>query len=249
MLTEDWTTELSTIPTLVDLEIAMRRVQNGKAIGPDRVPGEACKHHATEMAIATYAQALKLLAHSQEAWLHKGGLLVTAYKGRGPMDVCSSFRSLLISSHVGKTVRRTLRQLQYTTYEHWLHHTQIGGRKAFPAGAGVHVLRSYLRWKAHCNTSCAVVFVDFQEAFYRVLRPLVVGSGYSDETLAAIAARFGLSRTAFEELQGHLREPCAARRAGLLPHHCRALEALHDSTWFRLCGQKDFVRTEVGTRR
>eukprot|EP00438_Fugacium_kawagutii_P012983 Skav230934 [mRNA] locus=scaffold2774:74414:79357:- [translate_table: standard] len=248
MQSDSWEAALASVPTLTDLELAMRRVQSGKATGPDGICSETCKYHAAPMAVVTYSQVLKLLIHSQESWRHKGGVLVTAYKGKGPTNACASYRSLLISSHIGKTVHRTIRQSQYQTYEAWLHHTQIGGRRAFPVGAGVHLLRSYMRWKAAEGSSFGIIFVDLQEAFYRVLRPLVLEGGYSDRTLVGIVRRFGLGPSAFQDLQRHLREPPAVQRAGLQDHYRRALTALHENTWFQMRGQEDFTRTEVGTR-
>eukprot|EP00438_Fugacium_kawagutii_P008771 Skav211395 [mRNA] locus=scaffold1467:73053:76628:- [translate_table: standard] len=248
MCTQAWQAPLASIPSLTDLEVALRRVKGGKATGPDHVPSEACRHHVPAFAPALYGQVLKLLVHSQESLVHKGGYLVTAFKGKGAMTLCSSFRSLLISSHIGKAVHRTVRQCQYQIYEDWLYHTQIGGRKAFPVGAGVHILRSYMRWKASQGDSFAIIFIDLQEAFYRLLRPLVLQGGYSDATLAALIERFKLPASSVQDLRRHLCEAPVVHRAGLAPHYCRALAALHQNTWFQMQGQEDYTRTEVRSR-
>jgi hypothetical protein len=55
-----------------------------------------------------YPQLVKMIAHGQEHIGYKGGQLQPAYKGRGPMDSCQSYRSLLISSHLGKVLHRTI---------------------------------------------------------------------------------------------------------------------------------------------
>ena len=72
------------VPTLTELELAYRRVACKKATGPDGVPGELCRFHPELLAPATYTQMLKLILHGQEPLLFKGGLLVPAYKGKGP---------------------------------------------------------------------------------------------------------------------------------------------------------------------
>ena len=94
----DWLKELTTnqvepfkttaimLPSLADLELAYRRVAIGKATGPDQVPGELCHHAPSACARATYSSLWKLLLFGHEALQYKGGLLVHAYKGKGPTN-------------------------------------------------------------------------------------------------------------------------------------------------------------------
>ena len=108
------------VPTLTDMELACRRVACKKATGPDKVPGEVCRFHPELLAPVTYTQMLKLVLHGQEPLLFKGGLLVPAYKGKGPTYRVNSFRSLLISSHLGKVIHRCIRQHKADAYEKYL---------------------------------------------------------------------------------------------------------------------------------
>ena len=119
---------LSELPTLFDLECAFRHVRLGKATGHDQIPGELCHRFPEACATATYTHLLHLFLHGQEALVHKGGKLVTAYK-KGHRDTCSSYRSLLISSHVGKSLHRTLRQTQNHLYAAFMQDQQLGGRQ------------------------------------------------------------------------------------------------------------------------
>ena len=81
-----------------------------------------------------------------------------------------------------------------------------------------------------------------------MLRPLALDSPWTDEEIGSLAQRLGLSAGIMHELYDHLREPCAAERAGL-PYHVRNyLTALHCDTWFTMRGQTDFCRTSVGSR-
>jgi hypothetical protein len=68
------------VPTLVELERAFRRVKAGKAIGADDIPPELCHGQPATLASLTFTQVFKLVAHGQEALVHKGGLLVSAWK-------------------------------------------------------------------------------------------------------------------------------------------------------------------------
>ena len=101
-------------------------VRQGKAMGDDEAPPEICGGHPVQMARVTYPQLLKLALHGQEALIHKGGRLAIAHK-RGLTNACSSYRSLLISSHLGKSIHRALRQNQQDIYTQYMHGQQVGG--------------------------------------------------------------------------------------------------------------------------
>eukprot|EP00435_Cladocopium_sp_Y103_P029735 s3624_g7.t1 len=236
------------IPALVDLEVAYRRVRPGKAIGSDRVPPELCHAQPRHLARLTYTQLLKLVTHGQEALCHKGGQLVAAWKGKGSQAQCEAYRSLLISSHIGKTLHRALRDQQSATYEQFLHFEQLGGRKRVPVGIGLHHARASLRRAHQRGWSSALLFLDLREAFYRVIRPLAVGGVMTDAVLGQIAGRLGLDDDAVRDLHQLLQTPAGTAAAGLPVHLQHALRALHTDTFFFMEGQHDKVRTAAGTR-
>ena len=236
------------IPSLTDLESAFRRVRPGKAIGLDGVPPEICHAFPTILARQYFSSLLKLMIHGQESILHKGGVLVPAYKGKGSQTEPSSYRSLLISSHMGKVLHRTIRQHQSHLYETYLCTQQLGGRKKVPVNLGLHEARSFLRGGQQRGQSVGLLMVDLTEAFYRVLRPLAVGGSYTDEQLAAIVHKLGMPKDVLHELQQHLNDPSAIEQARLPHHLCRVLHAIHTDTFFQIHGQEDCCRTSVGSR-
>eukprot|EP00435_Cladocopium_sp_Y103_P057472 s1033_g19.t1 len=235
-------------PSLFDLECAYRRVKPGKATGDDGIPSDLCHACPTTLARWSYTQALKLCAHGQETLLHKGGKLVSAYKHKGPQSDPSSYRSLMISSHIAKTLHRSVKAVQTRYYESYLQGQQVGGRARVPVQMGMHSVRAFLRQNVQQKASVAILFLDLQEAFYRVLRPLAVGGDMEDTTIHAMMHRLNLPAYAREELHRLLQTPSATAEA-LLPEHLqRALLATHTDTHFRVHGQTDHVRTEAGSR-
>eukprot|EP00435_Cladocopium_sp_Y103_P062487 s386_g24.t1 len=124
------------LPSLTDLEMALRRVPQGRACGPDGIPGELCRHHASTLAKQLYPHLAKIVLHGNEFLGFKSGRLTPAYKGRGPTNRCSSYRSLLVSSHVGKTLHRAIRQ-KHADIERWLQRQQTGGRRKIPVQLAV----------------------------------------------------------------------------------------------------------------
>ena len=239
---------ISEVPSLCQLEAACRRVKAGKADGPDRVPSEICKFYPKETAKLLYGLLLKLITHGHEPLIHKGGTVVPIWKGKLAKDTCEAFRSILLSSNLGKVIHRTLRVHQRSLYEAFLHAQQLGGRQKVPVTLGAHQTRAFLRWHRDQGHSTAILFVDLQEAFYRVLRQLAMPGDFSDHDLAQLASRLGLDSAVLHDLWGHLQEPHALERASLPPSAQRAIRALHSNTHFQLPNQKDFVATSMGTR-
>ena len=96
--------------------------------------------------------------------------------------------------------------------------------------------------------SVALLFLDLKEAFYRVVRGIVVEAPQEDEMLAKLACRLGLPDSALHELYALLGEETALAQADMPVHYQRAVRALHENTHFHLVGQGDACRTSVGTR-
>lgn len=111
---------------------------------------------------------LKLVLHGQEYLGHKGGLLTPAHKGKGALTDPKAYRSLLVSSHIGKTLHRTVRQTQAHLLEAFMTRSQLGGKRKVPVTLGLHEARAYLRAAALQHQSAALLMVDLVEAFYRV---------------------------------------------------------------------------------
>lgn len=125
---------ITEVPSLVDLENAYRRVAVGKAVGEDGMPPELCRYKAADLARLSYSIMLKVLLFGQEAAEHKGGRLAIAWKNKGDVRDCATHRSLLVSSHIGKTLHRALRQKNNGLYIRFMQAQQLGGRPKMPVG-------------------------------------------------------------------------------------------------------------------
>eukprot|EP00435_Cladocopium_sp_Y103_P025621 s1029_g6.t1 len=200
------------------------------------------------MARHTFSALLKLTLHGQESLCHKGGVLHAVWKHKGPRDQCSSFRSILVSSHIGKCIHRSLRQHQFSVFAQFAQREQLGGRPRIPVTLGVHMGRAFMRSRRAQGHSVAMLYLDLTEAFYRILRPLALGGPISDEQIAHVGARLGLSPELLTDLHRHLLEPPAIVQAGLPEHLQNALRAIHMDTHFKVEGQRDTCRTTLGSR-
>ena len=240
--------EIQEVPTLTELEIAMRRTRVGKATGPDFLPAELFHFFPAAIAKQSYSLMLKTALQGQEPLLHKGGWLFPLWKGKGDKGTCASYRSILISSHLGKCIHRTLRIKHVSVYEKYMQAQQVGGRRGTPVTLGVHQARAFQRVHGARGRSTALVFLDLTEAFYRVIRQLALPLECPDELLAHVADRLCLGPDALHELHALLEGSCAVADAGLPEHAQRAFSALHQDTHFGLHGQIDRCVTALGSR-
>lgn len=240
--------EAEQVPTLTVLEIALRRVPCKEARGPDEVPGEVCHFNAGLLAPLCYTQMLKVLLHGQEPLLCKGGLLTPAYKGKGLTHQVSSFRSLLVSSHLGKVVHRCLRQHSAETYEHFLQAQQLGGRRKVPVQLALHQARAFLRRARHHCHSAGLPFLDPTEAFYRILRELSLGGVPTDALVCHVFQKLQLPQDSIQQLHTLLDEGTALEQAGLSSTARNCFSTINRNTHLWLPGQNDVVATSLETR-
>lgn len=175
--------QLPDLPSLTELEAAYRRVQVAKATGPDHVDARLCHVAPAALAKRTYVILLKTFLHGHECLLHKGGQLHQLWKQKGPKDLCGSFRSILISSHIGKSMHRCLRSYSSDIFEKFLQKQQLGGKRKIPVTLGVHQARAYLRSRKQQGLNVGMVFLDLCEAFYRIVREMAMGGIICDETI------------------------------------------------------------------
>ena len=245
---DDISVQLSDLPSLTDLEVALRRVPRGRACGPDGIPGEICHHFANSIAKILYQQLVLMVTHGQEDLSSKGGIVAPVYKGRGPADLCSSYRSILVSNHTGKAMHRAIRQKHAPLYEKFLQMQQKGGRRKTPVQLAVHQVRAFARQAKHKGRSVSIIYLDLTEAFYRIIREVPIGGDPSDELIAHIVNKLRLPQDALHQLDELLAEQPAIEQAGMGEMDCRCVRAIHASTHFWLRHQADFVRTRAGTR-
>ena len=236
------------LPRLIDLEAAYRRINPYKAVGPDKLHPAFCRMNPSFLARLTFSQLWKLTLHGQEALDHKGGMLFPIWKSKGPKDCCTSYRSILVSSFIGKSLHRSLRQRQTALFERYMQTEQLGGRPKAPVTLGVHLGRAFLRARRSQGHNVAMLYLDLTEAFYRILRPLVTGGPVSDEMVMHVGRKLGFTEDLLEELYKHLSEPAAIAEANLPKHMQIAITALHEDTFFTVKGQGDVCRTTLGSR-
>ena len=115
------------IPSLYELENAFRKCRPHKAAGTDQIVPEICRRAAKWFARWTYPLFAKMVTYRAEPIAHKGGVLHSVWKRRGPMNDPSSFRGILVSSQVAKVFHSTFRTKAISAFQNAADPLQYGG--------------------------------------------------------------------------------------------------------------------------
>ncbi|OLP86094.1 hypothetical protein AK812_SmicGene32832 [Symbiodinium microadriaticum] len=236
------------IPSRAELEQALRQTQMDRAIGVDNVPGEVLHLAAGTASKALYQLFLKVSLRVAEPIQFKGGSLHAVWKGKSSPAYCSSHRGILVSSTTGKAFHRVLRDRAVQALQNVTTDMQIGGLPRFPVVLASHFVRLFQEGSKSHRYSYGLLFLDLREAFYRVVRPLLVGTGNKDEDIAAIVKAVSLPPGVMHELHDYLQGESLPREAGAPPWTDLGIAEALDGTWFRFQGGQQIVRTGIGSR-
>ena len=197
------------LPTLTQMERALRMTKTGKAVYDDMIPGELLHYGAKYLAPAALNLMYKQWLCGEEALIFKGGALIPAYKGKGNTTQCASYRSLLISSALGKVYHRLFREELMQSYVQSPLPMQFGGRPNISVLQAVHTLQLFQHVHYQAKRSTALLFVDISNAFYRLFRQQLVNMRGDPRTPETLFEKLNLPPEAFEEFRQHLRQRTA----------------------------------------
>ncbi|CAE7022108.1 unnamed protein product [Symbiodinium sp. CCMP2456] len=238
------------LPTLQELEEALRRASRRKAVGLDGLPGEILAAAPPSMAAAVYPLVFKSMAALCQPVQWRGGILQESWKRAGPTDDPQNYRSLFISSQLGKCYHRLLRRRAAPHVGAALHEFHLGAKQRAPVLYPALYVHGFLRRAQHLQHSSAILFIDTTAAYYRVIRELSVGQVADDGAVAQVFKFFDLAPEDVHEFAALIREGGMMGDAGIpvsLRHMAKDL--LHRS-WFitRHGTDTQLCRTHAGSR-
>ena len=222
---------LQEAPTLLSLERSFRRIQKGKAAGQDELKSDLYNLAPTPLAQLYFPLLAKMVFQFSEPIQSKGGIMISAFKG-GQQNQIESYRGLLLSSHAGKALRRSIRQqLQeyYTASAQPFHFSvKMGGNVAHAA----HALRAYHSMARRQGHSTGTLFLDIRSAYYRVIRQLAATLSNSDEDICRVLQVFDLAPEHLDDLLKELHGASACSDSGVPDGLETMLAEMLSGTWF-----------------
>lgn len=240
--------QLSEIPTLYQLEHAIRGLHDQKAAGADGIGAEVWQTQVAEVARRVYALFLKGAVRRQAIVEHTGGWLLPLYKGKGSPCKMSGYRAILLEPTLGRMFSKTWRQSLVEGLAATATPMQWGGRR----GLGIEPLHLQVRlWQdnaKHSKQSLGILFLDLRQAFYTVVKGMIACGDNSDEAIAKIFAKLNLPPSAFYEfasnvINGNL--VAAATKSTLVADNISANLA---HTWFAVPSGNGIWAPQTGSR-
>ena len=173
--------EIEDLPTIQELEDALRRVKLDKSVFGPVVP-EWVKAAPRQMALVLFEAYMDYFLYAQEPGRSKGGWCCPLWKGKMPVEDVRNYRSILVSALTAKAFHAVLRSRLIRASRQIIHGLQLGGLPMMEVQYGAHTLALLRRRAIDRGKSHAVLYFDLTQAFYRVQRSLVTGDplGYCD---------------------------------------------------------------------
>ena len=85
-----------------EVEQAVKKMKNGKAAGPDKIPMEAWKSLGEEGIDILWDLMQKIFSQEKMTEEWRGSLIILIYKGKGDIQECGNYRGIKFISHTMK---------------------------------------------------------------------------------------------------------------------------------------------------
>lgn len=242
--------EVDQLPSIFELERHMQKAKAKKAMGPDGIPPEILKYAAAKMAYHYWPLFAKTSLSRHESLQFKGGRLVAAYKQRGSMAECSSYRALLVSSSLAKSFHSVYRARSMEYVQKGAGDLQFTSHRSPSVGLAAHIIRLHQQDALRKGHSTITLFLDIKEAFYCVIRQHSLPATFQDEDVFRFLERMGVRDMHIGQVASLLAEGPTLEALGCDEHLLNLVTEFHRATWFHLGSDihGPMVRTEKGTR-
>lgn len=239
--------EWDEIPTRPQVEAQFRRTAAGKAYFADQIPGDLLAKVPQRLAELYYTVFCKEAIFVQEAMIHKGGYLAAAHKKGSPCEV-SNYRSLFVSSVIGKTLHSIMRSDIVHHFGHQRLPMQVGGLPGQGITQPVHSLHLFHQRALTKGWSMGVLFIDISNAFYRLVRQHITHVDKECRGVRALFEQLHLPEGSFEDFQSSLQQTPAIAGSGASPHLQAMFKEFYDLTWFIVKHDNCVIQTRRGSR-
>ena len=235
------------LPTRLEVEAAFRKTMRRRAYFIDGVPGDLLAAIPDCLTSAYFPLLYKQASYQREALLHKGGRLVAAFK-KGDATLCRNYRSLFVSSVIGKTLHSIYRNELGQVFEQERLPMQIGGLKGQTITQANHTLQLFHKAAIHAQESVFFLFIDVQNAFYRLIRQHFTTTANDTRSAEQLFQQLRLPRSALSEFIELLNKPPALETSDASPFLRSIFAEFYRATWFTVDGSPTVTATRRGSR-
>ena len=177
----------------------------------------------------------------------KGGTLIHAFKGGNPRRA-EDFRGLLLSSHIGKALRRTFRQSLIPFYLTEASDSHFAIKPGGNVSQASHALRLFMSLASSRSESFGVLFLDIKSAYYRVVRQLLTSRGDDLDSIERVMQYFELGDSDPSALVDAIAERAEELQGRMEKKQELLLEEMMSSTWFTSSKRGELLESLAGSR-
>lgn len=244
----DMPADFRALPSIYELEHFFKQSKPGKARGHDELPGELLRHGAHRLAGCLWPLLTKLGVWCAEPLQWKGGKLAMAYKQKGQVDQCSSYRALLVSSSLGKAFHNVWRRRVMPYVHGQATPLQFTAQRKALVSQASHCARLFMNQAQYYGRSCFLIYLDIQAAYYQLIRQHAVNLTFADQDIYVFLRRMGVDPMHIEELAALLQQPSVLTDSGCPDQLHGVVSEIHDGTWWTLSNDHMVIQTSKGTR-
>ena len=151
-----------------EVRVALGKMKNGKAVGPDGIPVEAWKALDEEGIDILWLLMKKIMDSEKIPEIWRESLLIPIFKEKGDIQCCENYRGIKLMSHTLKVFERImdgrLRQQVFIGRQ------QLGFMKGFGTMDGIFSLRQIMEKYREKQKPLHMAFIDLEKAYDRVPR-------------------------------------------------------------------------------
>ena len=152
-----------------EVEVAIKKMRNGKATGPDDIPAEVWKLFGGRSYLTQLFNKCIEEGRIPTDW--RKSVTVPIYKKKGDIAHCSNYRPIRLMCHTLKIFERVLEARLREIVD--ISEMQCGFRPEHSTTDAIHVARRMMEKAREWNKPLHLAFLDLEKAYDRVPRQLI----------------------------------------------------------------------------
>ncbi|CAE7839222.1 unnamed protein product [Symbiodinium sp. CCMP2592] len=220
------------VPSIVELETAFRAAPRRKSPGLDNICGEMLLAAPAEPAKMWWPLFIKATTRICQPVQWRGDILHEAYKRSGCSWDPQFFRSLFVSSTVGKCFHKVFHTKSQQALDEAFHSFHLGARKNCPVTLPALYIVGHARRGRELRRSIATLYLDTEAAYYRVIRQLAFGNLTCDDEVIRVFQHFGLEPEEMADMMQQITTGGMAADTKLPPTTRHNIKDFHNRAWF-----------------
>ena len=240
--------DLVGVPSVYDLELAIRSLHNTKAPGVDALGTELFQQDVEAMAKRLYPLLLKLCVRGQWVPELAGGWILPLFKGKGPVSAMVGYRAILLESTIARMFSKTWRGPMEMGVRNLANPNQWGGRRGLSCESMHLQARMWQSDVKHRRLSSAIICMDIKQAFYSVAKPLLTDFKGDMSTLVQLGDTLGIPESAMEQFCRNVRHGNLVQRSTGSKMAAAMADATLSRTWFIVQDDDTIQSPQTGSR-